>query len=234
MKHKLILEITVESVAAARAAEHAGADRIELCAELDCGGLTPSPTLMCKARSAVQIPVFSMIRPRPGNFRHTDEEFCAMKEAIELARERKMDGVVFGILRDDGTVDVKRTRELVERARPMSVTFHRAFDECKDLMRALEDVIETGADRVLTSGGKPDVLRGAQILQTLVRTAGERITIVPGSGITPDNFAWVQNAMDAHEFHSGLGQILPYGSGDTDFFEEQVRKLVRLKNSFGR
>jgi copper homeostasis protein len=234
MKHKLILEITVESLAAAQAAERAGADRIELCAELDCGGLTPSPTLMRKARSAVQIPVFSMIRPRRGNFRYTDEEFCAMKEAIELARERKMDGVVFGILRNDGTVDVKRTRELVERARPMSVTFHRAFDECKDLMRALEEVIETGADRVLTSGGRPDVLRGAQILQTLVRTAGERITIVPGSGITPHNFVRVQNAMDAREFHSGLGQVLPYGSGDTDFFEEQVRKLVRLKNSFGR
>ena len=229
MTHPVILEIAVESAGAAQAAERGGADRIELCADLGCGGLTPSAEIMRQARNAVKIPIYAMIRPRAGNFAYNGEEFSAMCRGVELAREMKMDGVVLGILREDCSVDVTRTRELVAQARPMKVTFHRAFDECGDLRRALDEVIETGADRILTSGGKLDVMAGQHTLRALVEAAGERIVIMPGGGITPENFAQVQQATGAREFHSGLGRVLAYGSGDGGEFEEQVKRLVGLR-----
>ena len=152
-----------------------------------------------------------------------------MQRGIVLAREMKMDGVVLGILREDHSVDVERTKELASLARPMEVTFHRAFDECPDIMRALENVIQTGADRILTSGGKPDVVTGAESLRELLAAAGKRIVIIPGGGITLENFGLVRQATGAREFHSGLGKVLEYGSKDTRRFEEQVRKLANLR-----
>lgn len=229
VQKKIVLEIAVESVAAAQAAERGGADRIELCAELACGGLTPGAEMMREARSTLQIPIFAMIRPRGRNFVYTHQEFGAIRKEIELAREKKMDGVVLGILSGSAGVDVERTRELVNLARPMKVTFHRAFDECRDMMRALEDVIQTGADRILTSGGKPDVAAGADSLRELVLAGGGRIVIMPGGGITPENFGLVQQVTGAREFHSGLGRVLEYGSKDTRRFEEKVRQLAKLK-----
>ena len=226
MKNKTILEIAVESVAAAQAAERGGADRVELCAGLACGGLTPSAEMMRVALSALQIPIFAMIRPRAGNFVYTGEEFAAMQRSIELAREMRMDGVVLGILRDKNSVDVQRTKELVEQARPMKVTFHRAFDACDDLLRAMENVIAAGADRILTSGGEPEVVAGLSALRALVEAARDRVVIMPGGGITPENFAQVQEATGAWEFHSGLGRVMEYGSGDTRSFENAVRKLA--------
>ena len=229
MNEQITLEIAVESVAAAQAAERGGADRIELCTSLGCGGLTPSAESMELARSSVTKTIFAMIRPRAGDFCYLPEEFRTMQRGIELAREMKMDGVVLGVLREDLSVDVERTKELVNLARPMKVTFHRAFDECRDLMRALEKVIQTGADRLLTSGGKPDVVAGAESLRELVVAAVERIVIMPGGGITPKNFGFVQQVTGAREFHSGLGQVLEYGSGEVQRFEEAVRKLALQK-----
>jgi copper homeostasis protein len=229
MNDRITLEIAVESVAAAKAAERGGADRIELCSSLSCGGLTPSAESMQQARSSVNKPVFAMIRPRAGNFCYAQEEFRAMKLAIELAREMKMDGVVLGILCEDHSADVERTKELVNLARPMKVTFHRAFDQCRDMMRALENVIQTGVDRILTSGGKPDAVAGAHSLRELAAAAGERIVIMPGGGITPENFGFLQQVTGAREFHSGLGRVLGYGSKDIRRFEEQVEKLASLK-----
>ena len=227
MKNKtFVLEIAVESVTAAQAAERGGADRIELCTELRCGGLTPSTEMMRKARDAVRVPIFVMTRPRAGDFSYTQEEFRAMQRGIELAREMKMDGVVLGVLRDHFAVDVERTGALVLQARPMQVTFHRAFDVCSDLVRAMDDVIETGANRILTSGGNPDVVSGLCVLQALIAQAGEGIVIVPGGGITPENFGEVQRKTGAREFHSGLGQVLAYGSEDIRSFENGVRKLA--------
>ncbi len=229
MKQKLILEIAIESVRAAVAAERGGADRVELCADLNCGGLTPSAEMMTEARASLRIPIHAMIRPRAGDFCYADEEFSAMKESINLARRMKMDGVVLGILRNDHSIDVERTKELVERARPMKVTFHRAFDECKDLLHGMEEVIRTGADRILTSGGAPDAVVGRVTLRKLVEMAGERIVIMPGAGITPDNFTAVALAIGAREYHSGLGRVLRYGSKDFSQFEEEVRKLARIE-----
>src|SRR5277367_6394161 len=127
MNGKFILEISVESEGAARAAERGGANRIELCADLRVGGLTPSREMMCEVRGTVRLPIHAMIRPRAGNFVYSDEEFAQMKDSIALAHELKMDGVVLGILREDRTIDAPRTRELVDLARPMEATFHRAF-----------------------------------------------------------------------------------------------------------
>ncbi|HEY4977721.1 MAG TPA: copper homeostasis protein CutC [Candidatus Acidoferrum sp.] len=229
MTNKFILEIAVESVAAAQAAERAGADRVELCADLRSGGVTPTAETMWQARHAVKIPIFAMIRPRAGNFIYSPEEFAAMRNSIAIARDAGMNGVVLGILFGDSTIDIPRSRELVEAARPMETTFHRAFDECKDLPVALEDVILTGATRLLTSGGAPTAAQGAQTLRRLVIRAAQRITILPGAGISPNNFAEIRRETGAAEFHSGLGSVLSYGITDTSPFEQQVRQLVAEK-----
>lgn len=225
MQPKLILEIAVESVVAARAAENGGADRIELCADLRRGGLTPSVDVMEQARATVKIPIHAMIRPRAGDFCYSDEEFIAMKESIVLAQRMKMDGVVLGLLRDDQSIDIERTNELIQQARPMKVTFHRAFDECKDILAGLEGVICAGADRLLTSGAAPDAVTGQHALRTLVDLAGKRILIMPGAGITAENFEALVQVTRASEYHSGLGKVLGYGSQDFSRFEEEVRKI---------
>jgi copper homeostasis protein len=227
MGQKLILEIAVESLAAAQAAERGGADRIEFCADLSCGGLTPSAETMRQVREVLRIPIHTMIRPRSGSFVYTEGEYSRMKESIQMARAMKMDGVVCGMLREGKTIDVERTKKLVEWARPLKLTFHRAFDECKDQSRSIEDVIQTGAERILTSGGEPDVIAGLHSLQKLIETARERIVILPGGGITPDNFAKIVRETGAREFHSGLGSVLRYGGEDFSRIEEEVRKLVR-------
>src|SRR5882724_1766369 len=137
---RFVLEMSVESVATAVAAERGGANRVELCAELAVGGVTPSEELMREVRAAVKLPVFAMIRPRAGDFFYSSEEFAAMRDSIAQAKKLQMDGVVLGILTNEGRLDVGRTRELVELAKPLPVTFHRAFDECANQMTALEDV----------------------------------------------------------------------------------------------
>ena len=226
MRPKYLLEISVDGVEKAAAAERGGADRIELCADLAVGGLTPSRELLRGVRENVRIPIFSMIRPRAGDFVYSAAEFEEMKRAIARARESAMDGVVLGILHANGTVDAERTGLLVDLARPLPVTFHRAFDECADLRAALEAVIRTGATRILTSGGAKSVVEGAAELSELVAAARGRILIVPGAGICPSNIAQVARETGAVEFHSGLGTVLPYSSRDCDAFEVEVRKLV--------
>ena len=224
MARKYLLEISVETVERAVAAERGGADRIELCAELTVGGLTPSRELLRSVRENVRIPIFSMIRPRGGNFVYSADEFAEKKRAIAAAKEAGMDGVVLGILHADQNVDVERTRELVALARPLPVTFHRAFDACPDLCVALEDVIRTGAARILTSGGAASAWEGAETLAGLM-AAGNRVVIVPGAGIHAGNIAEVARRTGAREFHSGLSTGLPYPSRDVARFESCVRML---------
>lgn len=208
------------------AAQRGGADRVELCLNLNIGGVTPSIDLMRAVRDQLRIRVFAMIRPRGGGFVYSEAEFREMLRSIGHAKQARVDGVVAGILRSDGSVDVERTKELVAMARPLPVTFHRAFDDCGDLPRALEEVIQTGAGRILTSGGAKSALQGAAILAELVREAGNRITIVPGAGISASNIALVVKETGAREFHSGLGTVLPYGSRDHKRFEAEVSKLA--------
>jgi len=228
MNESLLFEISVESLGAALAAERAGAHRIELCSNLQDGGITPPLNLLRQVRAALKIPVFSIIRPRAGNFVYDESELTVMTAQIAEARESGVDGVVLGVLSPDGTVEVSRTKELIDCADPLPVTFHRAFDETKDLLEALEDVIATGARRLLTSGGATTVPEGLQELHRLIEAAAERITVMPGGGLNAKNFAGVRRALPAREYHSGLGTVLPYGSSDFSRFEAEIRAMLAL------
>lgn len=227
MSRKCLLEISVETVESAVAAERGGADRIELCGNLSIGGVTPDAELLRTVRAQVRIPIFSMVRPRAGDFLYSKDEFQEMKQAISTAKDSGMDGVVLGILTEKRRVDSERTRQLVELAKPLPVTYHRAFDEAADLRQALEDVIASGAKRILTSGGAKSALEGAALLADLVEAAGERIVIVPGAGISALSIEQVAQRTGAREFHSGLSAVLPYGSTDYRKFEDEVRKLAK-------
>jgi copper homeostasis protein len=228
MRPKCTLEISVESVEAALAAERGGADRIELCGNLSVGGVTPSAELMRAIRAQLRIPIFMMIRPRPGDFVYSAAEFDVMKKEIESAKQFCMSGVVLGILDSHHRIDVVRTRELIELAGPLPTTFHRAFDECGNLLQALEDVIGTGAEQILTSGGAPTALEGAAMLTSLVAAAQDRIVILPGAGINASNVAEIAQRIGTREIHSGLGSTLPYGSRDYKGLEDEVRKLAQV------
>ena len=220
-----LLEVTVESLDTALAAERGGGDRIELCAELVRGGLTPSMAAMRKLHEELEIPVFAIIRPRSGDFVYTEKEFAAMKRDIAAARELGMDGVVFGILKPDHSVDIERTAELVQWARPLEVTFHRAFDETPDPTQSLQDVIETGAARILTAGGAKTAAQAVETLQRLVKAGANRILIMPGGGLDATNIGQMAMRTQAREFHSGLGSVLPYGSSNLQRFETEIHNM---------
>jgi copper homeostasis protein len=180
------------------------ADRIELCTALSLGGLTPSHGLIRAAILRTGLPVHVLLRPRSGDFHYTDDEFALMREDLLHARSLGAKGFVLGILRTDGTVDTERTRELVELAAPLETTFHRAFDYTISLDQALEDIIATGCRRVLTSGGEPDVLAGANRLARLVEIADGRIDIAAGGGLRIKDAATLARATGASHFHGSL------------------------------
>lgn len=203
------VEICIDSVESAIAAERGGAERIELCSDLLEGGITPGAGLIASVRRRVAIDLFVMIRPRGGDFCYTDLEFEVMREEIEHARHLGADGIVLGLLDEQGCVDVGRTRQLVELARPLPVTFHRAIDMTPDLHVALEDVLATGASRILTSGGAPDVTGGMTELARMVQAADGRITIMPGGGISADNITIIAETTGATEFHSSVRTTFP-------------------------
>jgi copper homeostasis protein len=227
VQNSYVLEIAVDTLDRALAAERGGAHRIELCRELSSGGLTPSVSSMRSAREQVRLPIFVMIRPRAGDFAYSEAEFAEMQRDVTLAARMGMDGLVLGILADNGRIDIERTRQLVELARPLPVTFHRAFDVSADLHRSLEDVIRTGAVRVLTSGGAASAHAGVGCLTNLVETASTRIVVVPGGGITVMNVAHIAKTTGAREFHAGLSSVSAEGEPDERRFEEEVRKLAR-------
>jgi copper homeostasis protein len=200
----VLIEVCVDSIASALAAERGGAQRVELCSDLLEGGITPSLGLLEAVRSTISIALHSIIRPRGGDFCYSDEEFRIMQRDIEIAKRAGVEGVVVGVLEPSGRVDIFRTRQLVDIARPLSLTFHRAFDVSADLRRSLEAVCETGADRILTSGGEQDSLRGIETIAQLVSLAGERIKIMAGGGINARNVAQILERTRVREIHVGL------------------------------
>lgn len=177
---------------------------MELCSDLAEGGITPSAGLIDAVRSAVKIPVFVMMRPRGGDFYYSADEFAVMKRDVAIAWSSGADGVVMGLLSPDGKIDVERTRELIGRSRPMQVTFHRAIDVSQNLEESLEQVIETGADRVLTSGGEETAIEGAAVLARMVANSKQRITVMVCGGIRTANLREVAQATGATAFHASL------------------------------
>lgn len=196
------LEIIGFNIESCIAAQEAGAHRIELCDNPSEGGTTPSDGFIKGARKKLSIELYVMIRPRGGDFMYSDDEFEIMKTDIEMCRQHGCDGVVIGLLKKDGTIDKKRCSELISLAYPLGVTFHRAFDRAKDPFRALEDVIETGCERILTSGQRPKAVDGAQIIKELITQAEDRIVIMPGSGVDARNIISLAENTGAREFHS--------------------------------
>lgn len=197
----LVVEICVDSVESATTAEAAGAGRIELCSALSEGGITPSAGLIEAVRNNISIDLNVLIRPRGGDFLYSDSEFGVMRRDIESAGEAGADGIVTGILNRDGTVDVERTALLVEYAAPMKVTFHRSIDLCRDPHKAMEDIIAAGAARILTSGQARTAIEGAQVIRSLISSAGQRIIIMPGGGIDEYNVALLASTTGAMEYH---------------------------------
>jgi copper homeostasis protein len=196
------MEVCANSLRSALAAQEGGAVRVELCDNLPEGGTTPSYAQIALAKKLLTIQVYPIIRPRGGDFLYSDLEFELMKEDIKVCRELKCDGVVIGILKADGSVDQERCRELIALAGEMNVTFHRAFDMSRDLFKALEEVIELGCVRILSSGGESSALKGAAVLQKLISQARGRISIMPGAGINPHNISELIRLTGAKEFHA--------------------------------
>jgi copper homeostasis protein len=195
-----VIEVCVDSVESAIAAQEGGADRVELCDNLLEGGTTPSAGAIAVARRRLSIRLHVIIRPRGGDFCYSDVEFDIMKRDIAEAKSLAADGVVIGILTPEGNVDRGRTGELVELARPLGVTFHRAFDMSRDPFRSLDELIAMGIDRVLTSGQEASVIEGLDLIAALVRRAAGRIVVMPGGG-TERNLSKVLAATGVSEVH---------------------------------
>ncbi len=238
-----LIEICVDTLAGAEAAARGGADRLELCSALSQNGLTPSLGLVEVALEKVSIPIHAMVRPRSGDYVYSPAELASMGRDIDHFKSAGVHGVVLGVLTQEGRVDVERTREFVQRAFPMPVTFHRAFDDCSDLEGALEDVIASGAHMLLTSGGASTLARGADTVARLVRVGGDRIQIIASAGVTIETATDLWAATRSAAIHASLRRTVPaheaseqtypstrssaaFASAQVGPLEEDVRALV--------
>ncbi len=228
------VEICASSVQSATHAQEGGAHRIELCCNLKEGGLTPSAGTIQLVRKWLAIEVFVLIRPRNGDFCYSDIEFETMVKDIYFCKEQGIDGVVVGVLQKDHSIDVERTALLIEAARPMKVTFHRAFDCIPNSIEGLEQLVDLGVDRVLTSGQATSAIGGQALIKTLVEQAGSRITILPGGGLNQQNIVDFINFTKVEEVHLSAKQTI--FSGEESLFAatyyetniEAVRGIVGL------
>lgn len=210
---KLLIESVACSADDCVEAEAGGADRIELCSALMLGGLTPSLGTVIEARAATALPIVSMIRPRAGGFCYTAREFATMLRDVDVAVEADVQGIVFGVLTEDGRIDEPRCRELVTRAAGRHTVFHRAFDVVPDPIQALEILVELGVTRVLTSGREPTALAGAAVIRDVAQRAAGRIDILPGGGIREETVAAVLERTGLHQVHLGPFTRRPDPSG---------------------
>jgi len=219
-RERITMEVCCYNMESAVYAKAAGADRIELCANRYQGGTTPSYGMLEVIRKNVDLPIFTMIRPRGGDFLYSKEELEVMLHDIQMAKELGMEGVVMGVLSKDGQVDSEIMKKLIEIARPMEVTFHRAFDLTPDPKKSLEDLLSLGVDRVLTSGQQNSAFDGVVLIKSLVETAGEVISIMPGAGINEDNVVPILEMTGAKEFHVSASGSRP---SKMKFRKEQVQ-----------
>jgi copper homeostasis protein len=198
----VLVEICTESVASSLAAAGAGAGRVELCAHAMIGGLTPTAALLEAVRDRVNVPVYAMVRPRGGDFLYDEGELDVMRRETLMLRAAGAAGIVSGALRDDGSIDEAATHTLIEAARPLPFTFHRAFDLVRDQTEALDVLLALGADRVLTSGGAPTALAGANRIAALVRRAGDSLTVMAGGGVRGPQVAELVRRTGVREVHA--------------------------------
>lgn len=196
------LEIACFNVESAIVAQQNGADRVELCFDMSLGGISPSLDMIKAVRAALSIDLYVMVRPRGGNFVYSDEEFEQMKCEIEQFKKQNVDGFVFGILNEDGSINKEQNSELVALARPLPCTFHRAFDVVKNVNQSLESVIECGFKTILTSGQQKNVVEGIAVLTELVKKANNRIAIMPGGGLRSTNIKSLIEKTGASFYHS--------------------------------
>lgn len=235
MSRKISVEICVGDLRSALEAGEGGADRVELCDRLEVGGTTPSAGTIAEAVRRLSIPVYVLIRPRAGDFIPDEAELASMIHDIETIKSLGAAGAVFGALNTDGTIDREATAKLIDAARPMSVTFHKAFDQVPNQAEALETLVELGVDRVLTSGGKPTAEEGADALASLIRQAGDRIGVIVAGGLPIDNFPNIVRQTKAREIHLGTAIADHIASSST--FQpmdwtgtraEKVRQVVEM------
>ena len=203
----MILEICANSYQSAKHAYEAGAHRIELCQELSVGGITPSYGLIKQVVKDIPIETYVLIRPHSGNFVYSDDEFEIMKQDIQVCKELGCQGIVSGVLHKDNSIDILRTRELIELSKPLSFTFHRAFDCTPSPKEALEQLIQLGADRILTSGQQPKAIQGIELLKALKEHANNRIKILVGSGVNSENALDFKNAK-FEEIHASASKVV--------------------------
>ena len=229
--NRIVVEIAVHSVESAIAAEAGGADRVELFSNPVEGGVTPSEGLIAVVRDKLLRDLHVMIRPRGGDFHYSDLEFDVMLRDVNVAKRLGANGVVLGLVNIDGTVDIRRTRQLVEASGPLSITFHRAFDVSVNLEQALEDLITCGVDRALTSGGQASAAEGAKSIANLVRLAGNRIKIMAGGGIRPANIRQIVQETSVQEVHAGLRSVIP---SPMRFHNDKVSIAHKLPGEYER
>lgn len=203
-QQKYIIEIATSDFSTTKSAVDGGADRIELCANLNEGGTTPSYGTIRQCREAFSTLIYPIIRPRGGDFLYTKDEFTVMMNDVKLCKDLGCDGVVIGLLNMDGTIDIARTSQLIEAAYPLGVTFHRAFDRCKNPLEAMEQIIEIGCERILTSGQEPGAPEGVELISQLNKAANGRIIIMPGSAVRKENIKMLAEKTGCTEFHSSL------------------------------
>jgi copper homeostasis protein len=203
----MLLEIATTDFETTRTAVAGGADRIELCAGLSEGGITASKGLLKLCRQKFDIPIYPIIRPRSGDFLYSNEEFEIMKQDVLLCKELGFEGVVLGLLNADGSVDLNRMSQLIDAAYPLEVTFHRAFDRCLDSAAALEQLVDLGCERILTSGQQPTAPEGIQLIASLQTQAANRIIVMPGSGVRADSIIELATKTHCIEFHTSLRSL---------------------------
>lgn len=206
---KVLVEIAAHTIESALAAQNGGADRVELFSNPLEGGVTPSYGLIAAIRKGISTQLHVMIRPRGGDFFYSQDEFATMLEDIEVAKRLGANGIAVGIVTPEGTVDIARLSTAIAAARPLSVTFHRAFDVCRDLPKALEELIACGVDRVLTSGGESTAKQGSETLTNLVKMAEGRISIIAAGSIKAENAREIVRRTGVREVHAGLRRHVP-------------------------
>ncbi|MCQ4924538.1 copper homeostasis protein CutC [Tissierella carlieri] len=249
MKKKINIEICVDSIQSALAAQNGGASRIELCDNLIGGGTTPSAGMIELARKYLTIDINVMIRPRSGDFCYSPLEIEVMKRDIEIVKKYGVNGIVIGVLKPNGEIDINIMKELIELSRPLTVTFHRAFDMTKDPFKSLDILIDLGVERILTSGKESKAMQGIDLIRELVTRAEDKIIIMPGSGVNEENVRLIIDNTGTEEIHLSakkrIESIMEYRNDRVDmggslivseydnYFtcEESVRNITKILNN---